>query len=170
MVVSYSLESAEKEGMEQLKYVTDKAIKNGYTVIGLSASGEEEKQRVKERYQLDFNWYLCDEKALKTIVRSNPGILELQKGTVIQKVHWNDVDELILLEVERKPRSFEEKNKESILYLIDGEVSSKETVDDLDENYIENLLFTVDESVLDSLNKKLNGNYNGFMNVTLKKE
>ena len=30
------------------------------------------------------------------MVRSNPGILVLNKGTVKQKVHWNDIDELKL--------------------------------------------------------------------------
>ena len=45
-------------------------------------------------YKLGFEWYLCDEKALKTVVRSNPGILELDKGTVKQKVHWNDIEDL----------------------------------------------------------------------------
>jgi hypothetical protein len=36
---------------------------------------------------------------LKTIVRSNPGILELQKGTIMQKLHWNDASELKLKKV-----------------------------------------------------------------------
>jgi len=33
---------------------------------------------------------------LKTIVRSNPGILELQRGTIMQKLHWNDASKLKL--------------------------------------------------------------------------
>jgi hypothetical protein len=36
---------------------------------------------------------------LKTIVRSNPGLLELQKGTIKQKLHWNDASRLELVEV-----------------------------------------------------------------------
>jgi uncharacterized membrane protein YphA (DoxX/SURF4 family) len=96
IVVSYSLEHIEKVGAEKLKAMSDRAIKKGYKVIGLTASGEEEKQRVKKLYNLNFDFYLCDEKALKTVVRSNPGILELKKGTIKQKVHWNDIDNLKL--------------------------------------------------------------------------
>ncbi len=96
MVVSYNLASAEKDGLAKLKAITDQAIKKGYTVIGLTASGDEDKQIIKNTYNLDFDFYLCDEKVLKTIVRSNPGILKLKKGTIIQKVHWNDIDELEL--------------------------------------------------------------------------
>jgi uncharacterized membrane protein YphA (DoxX/SURF4 family) len=96
IVVSYSLEHIEKAGAEKLKAMSDRALKKGYKVIGLTASGEDEKQRVKKLYNLNFDFYLCDEKALKTVVRSNPGILELEKGTIKQKVHWNDIDNLKL--------------------------------------------------------------------------
>jgi hypothetical protein len=34
--------------------------------------------------------------ALKTIIRSNPSLIELQKGTIVQKLHWNDVSKLKL--------------------------------------------------------------------------
>ncbi|GAA3571273.1 BT_3928 family protein [Snuella lapsa] len=94
VVVSYSLEKIESDGARRLKALQDKAIKHGYKIIGLTASGEDAKRRIKEAYNIDFDFYLCDEKALKTVVRSNPGILELDKGTIKQKVHWNDVDDL----------------------------------------------------------------------------
>ena len=96
VVVSYNLEHIEKAGAEKLKAMSDEAIKKGYTVIGLTASSEADKQKINKLYNLKFNWYLCDEKALKTVVRSNPGILELDKGTIKQKVHWNDINKLKL--------------------------------------------------------------------------
>ena len=96
MVVSSDLETAEKDGLDKLKAMSDEALKKGYTVIGLTASGDEEKQYIKDTYHLNFDFYLCDEKVLKTIVRSNPGVLKLDKGTIIQKVHWNDIDDLKL--------------------------------------------------------------------------
>ena len=170
MVVSYNLMTAEKEGLNKLKAVTDQALKQGYTVIGLTASGDDDKKYIKDTYHLDFNFYLCDEKVLKTIVRSNPGVLKLEKGTVLQKVHWNDIDELQLPKVESEQMSFEEMEKDNILYLIDGEISTKEDVDALDDETIQNLNFTIKEDVLDSLNKARNSNYSGFMNVSLKKD
>ena len=94
MIVSYSLEKAEVDGMEKLKTLADRAENKGYKVIGLSASGLSKKMEIKNTYDLDFDFYLCDEKVLKTIVRANPGILILEKGTVTQKVHWNDAENL----------------------------------------------------------------------------
>ena len=96
MVVSYSLESAEREGLEKLKSFSENAKSKGYTVIGLSASGNDAKQNIKSSFGLDFEFYLCDEKVLKTVVRSNPGVLILKRGTVKQKAHWNDIDNLDL--------------------------------------------------------------------------
>ena len=40
MIVSYSLESAETQGLQKLKALSEDAHSKGYTVIGLSASGE----------------------------------------------------------------------------------------------------------------------------------
>ena len=84
------------DGLKKLKEFTDDAISKGYTVIGLSASGMIDKNRIKSNYGFNFEFYLCDEKVLKTIVRSNPGILHLNKGTVIQKAHWNDIEDILL--------------------------------------------------------------------------
>lgn len=96
MIVAYDLKSAEKEGMAKLKSLSDEALKKGYTVIGMTTSDEATKQKIKAEYQFKFDFYLCDEKVLKTIVRSNPGVVILNKGTVMQKKHWNDIKDLKL--------------------------------------------------------------------------
>ena len=80
--------------LEKLKSISDKALQNGYEVIGLSASGADEKEAIISKYNLKFDFFLADEKALKTVVRSNPGFLVLNKGTVTQKKHWNDAEDL----------------------------------------------------------------------------
>ncbi len=94
MIVSYNLDKAEADGLAKIKAMADEAKKKGYTVMGLTASGKDKKAEIKNAYNLDFDFYLCDEKVLKTIVRANPGVVVLEKGTVTQKVHWNDIDDL----------------------------------------------------------------------------
>ncbi len=105
VVIAYSLGNTEKDGYIPIKEVTDKALKNGYSVIGLSASSQEMTEALTEEYKLNFKFYFCDETTLKTIVRSNPGILELDNGTIKQKLHWNDAQKLQLPVVENaKPK------------------------------------------------------------------
>lgn len=96
MIVAYDLKSSEKSGMAKLKALSDEALKKGYTVIGMTTSDDATKQDIKATYNLDFDFYLCDEKVLKTIVRSNPGVVILNRGTVMQKKHWNDIEDLKL--------------------------------------------------------------------------
>ncbi|WP_034044200.1 BT_3928 family protein [Wocania ichthyoenteri] len=168
VIVSYSLEKIEKEGALKLKATTDEAIKNGYKVIGLTASGNDVKQRINEAYNLDFNWYLCDEKALKTVVRSNPGILELDAGTVKQKVHWNDIDDLELPKVERKPEP--KKAKGIIAYFINDEPSTKEQVEALDTTLIESVNANKNAIALKEYNTENNTVYTGIVEVILKNE
>ena len=92
----YNILNSEADGLAKLKRFTDNAIDKGYTVIGLSASGDVAKQQLKTDYNLSFDTYLCDEKVVKTIVRANPGIVILEKGTVVNKAHWNDIEDIEL--------------------------------------------------------------------------
>ncbi|QAA80314.1 DoxX family membrane protein [Aequorivita sp. H23M31] len=100
VIVAYSLGNTEKDGYLPVKKITDEALKKGYKVIGLSASSQQTTEELAEEYKLNFKFYFCDETTLKTIVRSNPGILELDKGTIQQKLHWRDADKLKLPVVE----------------------------------------------------------------------
>ncbi len=94
MIVMYNLAKSEAEGLTTLKSITDDATKKGYKVVGITASNIESQQEIANAYNLNFDFYFCDEKALKTVIRSNPGVLKLKQGTIIQKLHWNDIDDL----------------------------------------------------------------------------
>lgn len=96
IVAMYNITSSEKDGVIKLKAFAKRATDAGYTVIGLTSSGEAEKQKVKTEYEIYFDFYLCDEKVIKTIVRANPGIVVLNKGTVVNKAHWNDIEDIEL--------------------------------------------------------------------------
>lgn len=93
-ITSYNLDNSESKGWEAVKKASDLALKNGYDVIGLTASGHEAIDALKKKYNLKFDFILLDETTIKTIVRANPGLLTLHKGTVKQKAHWNDADDL----------------------------------------------------------------------------
>lgn len=96
VVIAYNLNVAQNDGFIAIKEATDTAIEKGYTVIGISASSTPETEKLAAKYDLDFKFYFCDMTALKTIIRSNPSIIRLEKGTILQKLHFNDVDQLKL--------------------------------------------------------------------------
>ncbi len=68
--------------------------------------GEEEMKnpKIAEKSALPFSFYFTDEITLKTIVRANPGVVLLKKGTVINKWHFNDVPKMF--NTESIPNSF----------------------------------------------------------------
>lgn len=96
LVIAYNLRSTEREGYKAVKSLSDEALNKGYRVIGLTASGNELQDAIKQKYNLKFEFYQTDETALKTIVRSNPGLLTLEKGTITQKKHWFDASDIEL--------------------------------------------------------------------------
>lgn len=92
LIVAYNLDKSDRQGFSKIKEVTDKAIKNGYKVYALSASLEEDFLDIKAEFELNFDLLFCDETTLKTIIRANPGIVTLQKGTVTGKWNWVDAE------------------------------------------------------------------------------
>ncbi len=96
LVVAYNLKLTSEAGMSAVKELSERAMEKGYTVYCFSASTQEAYEKVKETFNLDFDLLFCDETTLKTIVRSNPGILILDKGTIKGKWSWRQVESITL--------------------------------------------------------------------------
>ncbi|WP_299053887.1 BT_3928 family protein [uncultured Polaribacter sp.] len=96
LVIVNDVHKIDKNGIPLIKEVAAKAIRKGYTVYGVSASFTDDLILVKEKYKLPFDFLFCDQTTLKTIIRANPGVVVLNKGTVVQKKNWIDVNELEL--------------------------------------------------------------------------
>jgi uncharacterized membrane protein YphA (DoxX/SURF4 family)/peroxiredoxin len=96
LFVTYDLTIAEESGMEKLEKLNQEAKAKGYKVIGMTNSSMVEIEKAKKKYGLSFDFYTCDAIALKTIERANPSIVVLEKGTIKQKVHYNDIKDLKL--------------------------------------------------------------------------
>lgn len=94
--LTYNLELADDAGLKKLESLKQEAVKKGYKVIGMTASPQEEIAKIKAKYNFTFDYYFADAITLKTIERANPSIVILEKGTVTQKVHYNDIDQLKL--------------------------------------------------------------------------
>ena len=92
LVVMYNLMKVDKEALVKVKGITTTAMQEGYDVYAFSASNQSDFDLIKKEYELDFDLLFCDETTLKTIVRANPGIVTLSKGTITGKWNANDAD------------------------------------------------------------------------------
>lgn len=68
-----------------------KGIDGKIDPIVLTGAGEEAFEKYRHEVQLAVPYYFSDGTVLKAMIRSNPGILLLQEGTVLGKWHHNDV-------------------------------------------------------------------------------
>tara|TARA_R110002073_G_scaffold145532_3_gene297673 strand:- start:3187 stop:4155 length:969 start_codon:yes stop_codon:yes gene_type:complete len=96
LIIVYNIDKSDKDGFETIKKKADEAVKNGYNVYGVSASFEDDLILIQNKHNLPFDFLFCDETTLKTMIRANPGIMTLSKGTVTGKWNWNDADEIKL--------------------------------------------------------------------------
>ncbi len=94
LIIVYDLDKADEKGFENIKKTTEKAIANGYTVYGVSSSYIDDLVMTQNKYNLPFSFLFCDGTTLKTIIRANPGIITLNKGTVTGKWNWVDSEDI----------------------------------------------------------------------------
>jgi len=94
--VVYDLDKSDTKGMEKLEALNLKAKAKGYKVIAMTASLPDAIAKTKKEFGFSFEFYFCDAITLKTIERANPSIILLDNGTIVQKVHYNDINQLKL--------------------------------------------------------------------------
>lgn len=94
LVVMYNLDKVDKQSLTKVKDISTRAMQEGYDVYAFSASNQTDYEIIKKEFDLDFDLLFCDETTLKTIVRANPGIVTLNKGTITGKWNANDADKV----------------------------------------------------------------------------
>ena len=96
LVITYNINKSDENGFPAIKNIANEAINKGYKVYGVSASFADDIVEVQNKYNLPFDYLFCDETTLKTMIRANPGVMILNKGTVVEKKNWIEVDEIKL--------------------------------------------------------------------------
>ncbi len=90
MVMMYNVESTDRSCLPGIVALVNEAFKNGWYVYGVTASPFEKSEEFRHKEQLPFEIVQCDEKTIKTAIRSNPGVMVLQQGTVRGNWHCSD--------------------------------------------------------------------------------
>ena len=73
--------------VDQLKNLYEEAEKAGVPFLALSASNDIETAKFNTKHGLSLPFYTIDATVCKTAMRTNPGLMQLQKGTV--KGKWS---------------------------------------------------------------------------------
>lgn len=94
LAVAYNINKTNSENQEKLNKLAAYAQEKGYRFYGLSASNPEEIQKYAETHKVTYDFCSTDEIQLKTMIRSNPGLVLLKKGTIINKWGHRDLPEV----------------------------------------------------------------------------
>ena len=99
LLVAPWLEKADDSQLDLINQIYEYAQEYGYLFYGLTSSGAEGIERWRDMTGAEYPFCLTDGTVLKTIIRSNPGLLLMKDGTIIQKWSHNRLpDEYALSE------------------------------------------------------------------------
>ncbi len=94
VLIAYNLDKSSKKNQEKINELAREVLNKGDNFICLTSSTSEEIIEFETNYNPPYQFYLCDEITLKTIIRSNPGLMLIREGTVIDKWHWRDIPKI----------------------------------------------------------------------------
>ena len=93
LLVSPHLEQADDSQLDGLNRMYEYSIDNGYPFYCLTASSEKGISLWRNITGAEYPFCQTDETTLKTIIRSNPGLLLLKDGKIIRKWSHNNLPE-----------------------------------------------------------------------------
>lgn len=112
LLIAPVLERADDSNFGEIDAIYEYAKENGYGFYGLTASTDKAVKHWRDITGAEYPFYTMDGTTLKTIIRSNPGLILLYKGTIINKWSHNDLPKqaelnapLTLIEVGREPEN-----------------------------------------------------------------
>lgn len=91
ILVSPQLSKADDSAMDLINEIYDYSLEYGYRFLCVTASPDEDIARWQDRTGAEYPFALMDEITLKTMIRSNPGLMLLKKGVVLNKWSVNDI-------------------------------------------------------------------------------
>ena len=87
----HHLADVDEDGVKAMKYMKRFAMENDMQVVILSSALQDDMQAFQYENDLaDIDFYFADETAIKTMLRSNPGIVLIKHGRVIGKWHYRN--------------------------------------------------------------------------------
>jgi triosephosphate isomerase len=93
LLVSPHLEQADDSQLDELNQIYEYSLDNGYPFYCLTASTEKAISRWRDITGAEYPFCNTDDITLKTVIRSNPGLLLLKDGMIIRKWSHNNLPE-----------------------------------------------------------------------------
>ena len=90
LLVAHRIENADDSNIDLINEIYDYSVENGYRFYCLTSSPDEEIEIWRDKTGAEYPFCMVDDITLKTMVRSNPGLMLIRNGVILNK--WNDAD------------------------------------------------------------------------------
>ena len=88
LLVAHRIEGADDSNIDLINEIYDYSVEHGYGFYALTSSPEDEIELWRDKTGAEYPFCQTDDITLKTIIRSNPGLLLVKDGTILNK--WSD--------------------------------------------------------------------------------
>lgn len=97
LLVAHRIEEADDSDIDLINEIYDYSVEHGYGFYALTSSPEDEIELWRDKTGAEYPFCQMDDITLKTIIRSNPGLLLIKDGTILNKWSNNRLpDEYVL--------------------------------------------------------------------------
>lgn len=94
LAVAYNLNRSDTQYQPAINQLAEYAQEKGIRFYGLTSSSERDIETYKNRCNVPYEFCTVDEIQLKTMIRSNPGVIILREGTILDKWAGKDIPDV----------------------------------------------------------------------------
>lgn len=88
LLVAHRIENADDSNIDLINEIYDYSVEHGYGFYALTSSPEEQIELWRDKTGAEYPFCQMDDITLKTIIRSNPGLMLIKDGVILNK--WSD--------------------------------------------------------------------------------
>jgi hypothetical protein len=90
LIIAHDLKKTNQKSYKKINKLAEQGLKKGYCFYLITSSTNEEITTFKNKNNPPYEIYTADGITLKTIIRANPGIVLIRKGTILGKWHYRN--------------------------------------------------------------------------------
>lgn len=88
LLITPRIENADDSNIDLINEIYDYSVEHGYGFYALTSSPDSEIELWRDKTGAEYPFCQMDDITLKTIIRSNPGLMLIKDGTILNK--WSD--------------------------------------------------------------------------------
>lgn len=97
LLITHRIDQADDSSIDLINEIYDYSVEHGYAFYCLTSSLEEQIDQWRDKTGAEYPFCQADDITLKTIIRSNPGLILIKDGIILNKWSMNNLpDEYVL--------------------------------------------------------------------------